>query len=157
MKRVQVLRHEFVEYVPDQLEDGTIYISIAYATAVHRCCCGCGLEVVTPLSPADWAVTYDGETISLDPSIGNWSFPCQSHYWIERNRVTWAPRWTDWEIAEGRARSARAKERRFGKAKLPAAASSNSDAAPTIQAAGDGGRTTPVSVGLWARLRRWWR
>lgn len=157
MKRVEVLRHEFVEYVPDQLEDGTIYISIVYATAIHRCCCGCGLEVVTPLSPVDWAVTYDGETVSLDPSIGNWSFPCQSHYWIERSRVTWAPRWRDWEIAEGRAHSARAKQRRLGKAELPAAASSISDAAPTIHAEKDGGPKTPVSVGLWALLKGWWR
>lgn len=155
MKRVQALRHEFVEYVPDELEDGTIYISISYATAVHRCCCGCGFEVVTPLSPTDWAVTYDGETVSLDPSIGNWSFPCKSHYWIERNMITWAPRWSDWEIAEGRGRTARAKERRLRKAEVSNAASTISDTASTIQTAGAGDPTTPVSVGLWTRLRRW--
>jgi hypothetical protein len=40
--------HRFVEYIPEQLEERTIYISIRFATAVHRCCCGCGREVVTP-------------------------------------------------------------------------------------------------------------
>jgi hypothetical protein len=84
--------HRFVEYIPEQLEERTIYISIRFATAVHRCCCGCGREVVTPLSPTGWSLTFDGETISLAPSIGNWSYPCRSHYWIRRDRVVWARR-----------------------------------------------------------------
>lgn len=28
----------------------------------------------------------------LRPSVGNWSFPCQSHYWIDNGRVRWAGR-----------------------------------------------------------------
>ena len=32
---------------------------------------------------------FDGRTISLNPSIGNWSYPCRSHYWIKGNRVVW--------------------------------------------------------------------
>jgi len=51
MKPERLLKHEFVEFIPDQLEDDTIYISIPYATVTHKCCCGCGTEVVTPLSP----------------------------------------------------------------------------------------------------------
>jgi len=98
MKSEVVLAHEFVEYIPDKLKDRTIYVSIAFATAVHRCCCGCGIEVVTPLSPTDWKLIFDGQTISLDPSIGNWNFPCQSHYWIRRNRVVWARRWSRQKI-----------------------------------------------------------
>ena len=46
---------------------------------------------------------YDGETVSLDPSIGNWSFPCQSHYWLERGRVSWAEQWSRERIDRGRA------------------------------------------------------
>src|SRR5688572_11055762 len=34
-------------------------------------------------------IERNGE-VSLSPSIGNWSFPCQSHYWIENNRLRWA-------------------------------------------------------------------
>jgi hypothetical protein len=80
----------FVEYIPDSLEPGVIYISRRYSTASHLCCCGCGLEVVTPLKPAKWRLAEHAGTISLNPSVGNWSFPCQSHYWIEGNRVFWA-------------------------------------------------------------------
>lgn len=96
------LTHSFVEFIPDQLEERVIYISIPYATVVHRCCCGCGGEVVTPLSPRDWRLTFDGETVSLYPSIGNWSFACRSHYWIQRNRVVWAEDWSDERVESAR-------------------------------------------------------
>jgi hypothetical protein len=109
MKRTALLQHEFVRAIPDQLKDGTLYISVDYATATHRCCCGCGREVVTPLSPTDWKLTYDGMSISLYPSVGNWSFACKSHYWIDRSRVVWAERWSEQEIAAGRARDRLAK------------------------------------------------
>src|SRR5579862_3536458 len=101
------LHHEFVDSVPDTLQFGVLYVSIRFATAVHLCPCGCGYEVVTPFSPTDWRLTFDGKTISLDPSIGNWSFPCQSHYWIRKNRVQWARKWSKDEIAAGRARDER--------------------------------------------------
>lgn len=96
------LSHEFVKTMPEKLEDGVVYISIEYATAIHKCCCGCGNEVVTPLSPTDWKLIYDGQTVSLYPSIGNWSFNCQSHYWITNDEVEWAPKWTRTQIALGR-------------------------------------------------------
>jgi hypothetical protein len=98
------LTHEFVEYVPADLADGVLYISILYRTAVHRCACGCGNKVATPISPADWQLFYDGDTVSLTPSIGNWGFPCRSHYWIDANEIQWAKDWTDKQIAAGRAR-----------------------------------------------------
>lgn len=90
-----ILRHEFVEFIPADLLEDVIYVSVMYATAVHRCCCGCGSRVVTPISPGGWTLTFNGETISLAPSIGNWSFPCRSHYWIRRNRVEWDATWSD--------------------------------------------------------------
>ena len=110
MKRVR-LSHEFVDYIPASLQPRVIYISVAYATAVHVCVCGCGHKVVTPLSPTDWNLIFDGETISLDPSIGNWNFPCQSHYWIRRNVAIWAPRWSQLEIDAGRASDQKGKRR----------------------------------------------
>ena len=90
MKPVTEIRHEFVDYIPEDLKDGTVYVSVKYATVNHKCLCGCGNEVVTPLSPTDWKLVFDGKTISLDPSIGNWGFACRSHYWIRRNRIEWA-------------------------------------------------------------------
>ena len=84
------LRHQFVQNIPEVLEQGVLYVSIPYRTMVHRCACGCGEEVVTPMGPAAWKMTYDGGGVSIAPSIGNWSLPCRSHYWIEQNRVLWA-------------------------------------------------------------------
>ncbi len=84
-----VLVPKFVEFIPGELEANTIYISIPYATAIHNCCCGCGGRVVTPLSPTDWRLIFDGRSISLEPSIGNWNYQCRSHYWIRNNRVIW--------------------------------------------------------------------
>ena len=81
------IQHRFVECIPDSIDSGVLYISISYATAVHLCICGCGKEVVTPFSPTDWKLVFDGETVSLAPSIGNWSFPCRSHYFIKRNQI----------------------------------------------------------------------
>ena len=110
MIRLDSLHHEFVEFIPDKPRAGTLYISIPYTTAVHRCACGCGCEVVTPLSPTDWKLTFDGETISLSPSIGNWSFECQSHYWVEHDRIRWAGRMTREQIAAVRASDSNAKK-----------------------------------------------
>lgn len=92
------MNHVFVEHIPEHLEAGVLYVSIEFDTAVHTCACGCGNEVVTPLSPAEWSFTYDGRAVSLSPSIGNWGFPCRSHYWIRRGKIEWASRWSDEKI-----------------------------------------------------------
>lgn len=113
MKAELVLAYEFVEFIPDDLREQTLYISIAYCTAVHKCCCGCGREVVTPLSPTAWKLIFDGKTVSLYPSIGSWNLPCQSHYFITKNKVAWAPKWTKEQITRGRAREAKAKDRYY--------------------------------------------
>jgi len=113
MTRDTRLSHEFVDYIPDKLQRGKLYLSIEYGTAAHKCCCGCGNDVITPITPTDWWVTLDGETVSLEPSIGNWNFDCQSHYWIVRNRVKWAPRWSRAQVDAGRARDRAEKERYF--------------------------------------------
>jgi hypothetical protein len=76
------MQHKFVEFVPEDIQPNTLYVSVEYGTAVHKCCCGCGEEVVTPLTPTDWKLKFDGESVSLAPSIGNWSFKCRSHYFI---------------------------------------------------------------------------
>lgn len=109
-----MLRHEFVEFIPETIEQGTLYVSMPYATAVHSCCCGCGREVVTPFSPTDWRLTFDGESVSIAPSIGNWSFDCQSHYWIERGRIRWSTQWSKEEIQAGRHQDRAAKALQYG-------------------------------------------
>lgn len=107
------MRHEFVENIPDHLEVGTIYVSLTYDLAVHLCACGCKNEVVTPLSPAHWALTYDGDSVSLHPSIGNWSFPCRSHYFLRKGAIEWAYRYSEQEIRETRAKDELAIRERY--------------------------------------------
>jgi len=111
------IAHKFVEFIPEQVEEGVLYISIEYCTAVHKCICGCGNEVVTPLSPTDWELTFNGKSVSLSPSIGNWNFECKSHYFITRNIIRYARRWNDWKIEEGRKEDAENKEKYFKKKK----------------------------------------
>jgi hypothetical protein len=92
--KVNFLRPEFTETFPTVMGSGVLYISIPYRTCGHLCCCGCGKEVITPLSPAQWSLIYDGESISLTPSIGNWVLPCQSPYWVRRGKVRWSRRYS---------------------------------------------------------------
>lgn len=110
MTKMACFGHDFVQRIPERIERAVLYISIPYATAVHLCACGCGSEVVTPLTPTDWEMTFDGETVSLSPSIGNWSFECQSHYWIRRGRVRWSRWMSREEIERARARDRRRKD-----------------------------------------------
>src|SRR5438128_12441334 len=102
MMRQGHLKHRFVQHIPDGLEPGVLYISMEYATAAHSCCCGCGEQVVTPFTPTDWKMTFDGESISLWPSIGNWNFPCRSHYIIRSGQILGAEPWRDTQIERGR-------------------------------------------------------
>lgn len=143
MRTGTLIAHRFVKYVPAQLEERTIYISIEFATATHLCLCGCGSEVVTPLSPTDWKLTFDGESISLDPSIGNWSLTCRSHYWIRRGRVHWASRWSQGEIDAGRRADRARKATYYADAHVPA------------EDAGEG--ATGALPRVWRRLRGWLR
>ena len=108
----------FVQDVPDELQEGVLYVSMEYATVVHKCLCGCGKEVAMPLSPTDWCLTFDGDSVSLDPSVGNWGFPCRSHYWIGNNRVLWCGDMPQSLIDAGRARDKRAKAEYYNSAHI---------------------------------------
>lgn len=108
-----IMQHSFVEFIPEQLQEGILYISMEYCTAIHLCVCGCRNKVVTPFSPTDWKMTFDGKGISLYPSIGNWSFDCQSHYWIKKGRVEWSGSWSDDQISSGRQADKVAKEKYY--------------------------------------------
>ncbi|MBL8824604.1 MAG: hypothetical protein JNJ77_18610 [Planctomycetia bacterium] len=147
MKPEIVLAHEFVEYIPEELNERTLYISRTYGTAVHKCCCGCGREVVTPLSPTAWQLTFDGKSVSLYPSIGSWSLPCQSHYFITKNRVVWSVQWTKQQINRGRAQEAMARERHFETANAPAN--------PDLTQAATPPTSSKPKESLWQRIKRW--
>lgn len=60
-------------------------------------------------------LTYDGETVSLSPSIGNWNFPCRSHYIIRHNRIEWAGTWSEKQADAALKRERRQKEKHYQK------------------------------------------
>ncbi|RZK26150.1 MAG: hypothetical protein EOO43_03640 [Flavobacterium sp.] len=99
---METLQHRFVEFIPEVLDEGILYITMEYRTAVHMCVCGCGNEVITPFSPTDWHLRFYGDSVSIYPSIGSWSFKCRSHYWITKNRIQHAEDWSDKEVQKGR-------------------------------------------------------
>lgn len=111
--KTNYLKPTFVDLMPATLQDGIIYISIEYGTVIHNCCCGCGNKVVTPLSPTDWKLIYDGDNISLTPSIGNWSFRCQSHYWIRNGKIDWADKFSINQIEKVRQKDKYIKSKYF--------------------------------------------
>ena len=139
---------EFVEFMPKGLDEGVLYVSMTYATASHRCFCGCGMKVVTPLSPSDWRITFDGDSLSLRPSIGNWSYPCRSHYILRGNRVLWAGPMSSDEILAIRDTDAQDKRRYYER--RHSAQSSVTRLAPTSPT------STETSRG-WRRVLDWFR
>ncbi len=80
------IEHRFVTEVPLAIEPGVLYVSIPYATAVHICP-GCTRKVATPFAPRSWNLVFDGETVSIYPSIRNRAHGCGSHYWIRNDQI----------------------------------------------------------------------
>lgn len=141
MIRYKRLEHRFVENIPEHLEAGILYISMEYATSAHSCCCGCGEEVVTPFTPTDWKMTFDGESVSLRPSIGNWMLNCRSHYVIDRGKVIEANPWTNEQVEAERYRDRAAKARFYGQ---------EPKSEPSVQP------TQPkATLGVWRRVWNW--
>ncbi len=153
MIRHQTLEHRFVRNVPRELDAGVLYISMDYATAVHSCCCGCRDRVVTPFTPTDWRMTFDGESISLHPSVGNWNQKCRSHYVIQRNRVLEAGAWTAAQVAAERRRDKTAKATHYSQLR-------DTQSGVAVTAEGNAFSTaTQVEVrpspNIWSRFKAW--
>ena len=138
------LEHRFMSVIPEELEPGILYVSMEYATAAHSCCCGCGEEIVTPFTPTDWRMQFDGETISLNPSVGSWTLPCRSHYVIKRGKVIEAGPWSDEKIQAERHRDKRAKQQYYGEIKATTAPQSTQERKPKLK-----------PEGLIAHLKKW--
>lgn len=146
--RQSALRPQLVEFIPEQLEDGVLYISQRYRTATHRCCCGCGSEVVTPLGPADWTLEVVKGAATLAPSVGNWSLPCRSHYLVRKGKVVWARDMSRDEIRLGRERDQRLRDAHFARVNRLKEAVQTST--PTAHQHSDAGLGS-----FWRTVRRW--
>lgn len=84
LKKVNV-EPKYVEFIPEELEDGILYISEKYKCVIHLCLCGCKGQTVTPLYQNQWTLIKNGDKVSLSPSIANNYFECKSHYIITNN------------------------------------------------------------------------
>lgn len=137
--KTERFRNEFVQFVPDVLEEGVLYVSMRYRTVSHLCPCGCRQEVPLSISPTAWKLTYNGE-ITLNPSVGNWKFSCRSHYFIRGGEVCWAGEMSEAEIKSGRAFVAFQKEKFYGDNPLvdPASDAPSKPAAPKPAGEGHG-------------------
>ena len=139
-------KHEVVGSIPEVLQPNTLYVAAEGDVAGHLCACGCGREVFTPLSPTDWSVSFDRRGASLSPSIGNWAFPCRSHYFIWNGAVVWAGDMSDRAIAQGRGRD-RARKNRYYE-RLGAPAKGNQPTTPLAP---------PRCRSIWEKLLAWGR
>jgi hypothetical protein len=85
LKKVEITP-VYVEFMPEVLEEGKLYISEKYGCAQHLCLCGCGIKTHTPLGDGGWQlIKHDNGKISLTPSISNYQFECKSHYILTKN------------------------------------------------------------------------
>lgn len=95
--RLTELQPIFVEYVPEVLEAGKLYISNEFETTVHLCACGwCNVKTVLPFGRWNeieggvaWTLTQENGEVTLEPSIGCYQHPCKSHYYIRKNKIDW--------------------------------------------------------------------
>lgn len=151
MKQVR-FRHEVVDSIPETLQANTLYVTTDGDVAGHLCACECGREVITPLSPTDWSITFDRRGASLSPSIGNWAFPCRSHYFIRNGAVVWARDMSDKAIAQGRRRDQERKLSyydRLNELPVPQEHSPEPSPSPTHQSA------RQSLLAWWKRLFAW--
>lgn len=96
---------------------------------------------MAPFTPTDWKMTFDGETISLRPSIGNWTLKCRSHYVIDRGKVIEAGPWSDEQVEAERRRDSAAKAHFYGQ---------TSKIEPSVQPA-----PVKAALGFWRRVWDW--
>lgn len=90
-EKINEVKPVYVDYMPDAMEPGKLYISTQFELAIHLCACGCGGQTVTPLKEGEWKLTDKGGVITLRPSIGNFSGenPYHAHYYITDNKIEW--------------------------------------------------------------------
>lgn len=88
MNKITEFSIQFIELMPDKIEEGTLYISLVYSTTCHKCFCGCGVETFAPLGEGKWKLENMDGIVSLTPSLKQ-RLECQSHYYLTENRVVW--------------------------------------------------------------------
>ncbi|MBV5348870.1 hypothetical protein JZU61_04340 [bacterium] len=94
MAKIFEIEPIFCDEIPENLEEGKLYVSEKFGIANHLCACGCGQQTVTGLKPYwddGWTISRNIGLITLRPSIGNfkWENPYHAHYYITDNKIDW--------------------------------------------------------------------
>jgi hypothetical protein len=93
--KVEFYKPVYTANIPHEQEEGIVYISFPFGTAIHLCPCGCGVQAVTPFELPDllrqyqWVLSEHNDKISLFPSILNTGCPNKAHYFITNGQVIW--------------------------------------------------------------------
>jgi hypothetical protein len=97
MSRINEIKPCFIEYIPESIEEGVLYISEEFNVSIHLCACGCKEKTVMPIDHVingvdhGWQMVNENNLISFTPSIGNFNPPpYHAHYFITRNKIIWA-------------------------------------------------------------------
>ena len=82
---------KFFDHIPNgKVKEGELWISMKYGIVSLSCPCGCGNATDLPIAPNKWSITFDGDKVSISPSILASYFKCKSHYHITNNQIVWA-------------------------------------------------------------------
>ena len=87
---INKLTIEHCKHIPEDLEDGILYVSLEFDVAIHLCACGCKAKTVTPIRDSrGWNYSEKEGRPTLTPSIGNFSgeTPYHAHYFITEGKV----------------------------------------------------------------------
>lgn len=80
---------EFVEFIPEKLEEKIFYISKEYGVMCHLCLCGCGNKTCIPVgdiqTERDWQMIENNGMVTFKPSLLHSQLDCKSHYIITNN------------------------------------------------------------------------
>jgi hypothetical protein len=68
------------------------------------CACERGQEVWMKIRPDRHHLTWNGESVSITPSVGNGRLRCRAHYWMHRSQVVSVPEPTAEDDAGGQNR-----------------------------------------------------
>ena len=87
-----VFTPKYMDELPQDCEQGILYVSRKFGISTHSCPCGCGHKVVLNFKPEwsdGWDLIEEESFVTFRPSILNAGMPCRSHYFITHNTVEW--------------------------------------------------------------------
>ena len=97
---IKYLTPEFVEFMPEKLLPGILYISRRFSSTNHLCACGCEEAAYIPVKfkgnnfagsskiRDTWDIIVKDNQVTLFPSLHH-RFGCRSHYYIRNNIIEW--------------------------------------------------------------------